>query len=63
MDEYFASLLREAQRRFPDAVRVNICVTAHEVTVTPEYRGELDGYTMQTMGGQWCNVREETANA
>lgn len=62
MDEYFTSLLREAQKRFPDAVRVNICITAHGVTVTPEYRGELDGCAMRTINGQWCGVREGNAH-
>lgn len=60
MDKYFASLLWEAQKRFPDAVRVNICITAHGVTVTPEYRGALEGYAMRTINGQWCGVREGT---
>lgn len=58
MDEYFAELLRDAQKRFPGAVCVDIRITGHEVTVTPEYRGELDGYTMQTVGGQWCSIRK-----
>jgi len=47
---YIHELIKEI---YPEAVRVDISVNSSGIEVYPQYRTNIDGYSMQTITGQW----------
>jgi hypothetical protein len=45
---------------YPEAVRIDVAVTAGEITATPIYKTDLSEYTMQNVSGKW--VKKESEN-
>lgn len=55
--------VKEACKKlYPDAVSVSIFISSEEVEVKPCYKGELNGFSMQTLDGGWC-THDESAIA
>ena len=38
---------------YPEAVRIDVAVTADEITATPIYKTDLGEYTMKNVSGGW----------
>lgn len=52
-----AKLHHMVMMMFPDAVSVEIFVTAEGINVNPTY---VSGKTMKDINGRWINMKEET---
>lgn len=57
MNDYLALLRSDALKMFPGATSVKIFINEQEVSVTPVYHGQLNGYTMKTIDGELCTNR------
>ncbi len=44
---------------YPEAVRIDVAVTADEITATPIYKTDLSEYTMQNVSGKWVKKASE----
>lgn len=54
INDYIKRLRSDMIELFPGAVSVKVFVSHNEVSVTPEYIGQLGEVSMQTIDGQWC---------
>ncbi len=60
MNDYIALLRSDALKTFPGAVSVEIFINAEGVNVTPRYRGQLNGISMQEIDGKtWCTKNKD----
>ena len=44
---------------YPEAVSVDISVTAEGISATPTFRTDIKGYTMQNISGKWVKGQSE----
>lgn len=60
MNDYIALLRSDALKMFPGAVSVEIFINAEGVTVTPRYRGQLNGISVREIDGKtWCTKNKD----
>ncbi len=52
INDYIRLLKSDAKKVFPDAVSVEIFISADEVKVIPRYAGEFSGKSMMTISGE-----------
>ena len=45
---------------YPEAVRIDVAVTADGITATPIYKTDLSEHTMKNVSGKW--VKKESEN-
>ncbi|MDQ0174451.1 hypothetical protein [Bacillus chungangensis] len=55
MEKKVRTLHEMIKSNFPDAVAVRIFVNSEGIEVSPEYRTNADGYSMQKINGHWIN--------
>jgi hypothetical protein len=53
VEERISTLHYCIKELFPDAVSVNIHVTSEGISVFPEFRTNISGYTMKNISGKW----------
>ncbi len=60
MEVRIQELHKQIKELFPDAVSVKIFVNADGIEVTPNFRTDLENYTMKTITGRWVAKRSIT---
>lgn len=58
-EEKIAELHERIKELFPDAVAVKVFVNSQGIEVKPEFRTNIDGYSMKTITGEWVQKEQK----